>query len=125
VEVSRKHGSFDTRWPCARKDGSVALSATSPLSPAEVAEELDWDEFSARYFDERSRHDSEARSAYAAYKHGREWRTKPVRLSLVPPEPVPATEELGPEETGTRRLLAAVAAVEPRRAQGPFPTDQM
>jgi hypothetical protein len=112
VEVSRKHGSFDTRWPCARKESSGALSTTPLLSAAEVAEELDWDAFSTRYFHERSRHDSEARSAYAAYKYGREWRTKPARLTLVPPEPVSATGELGPEETGTRRLLAAVAAVD-------------
>jgi hypothetical protein len=57
---------------------------------------------------ERRRYDSEARSAYAAYKQGRQWRTTPARLSLVPDECVSAADELEREETGTRRLLAAV-----------------
>jgi hypothetical protein len=32
VEASRKHGSFETRWPCARRDSLGALS-TAPLPP--------------------------------------------------------------------------------------------
>ena len=48
----------------------------------------------------------EALTAYATYKQGREFRTTPTptRLSVVPTEHV----ELGPEEAGTRRLLAAM-----------------
>jgi hypothetical protein len=117
VEASRKHGPFDTRWPCVRKDSSGALPTAPLLGAAEAAEALDWDAFSVQHFRERSRHDSEARSAYAAYRHGREWRTGSPRLSLVPTEPVAAVVELEPEEAGTERLLAAVAAVESRETQ--------
>ena len=121
VEASRKHGPFDTRWPCLRKDGSNAVVTAPLLSAAEAAEALDWDAFSNRYFRERRRHDSEARSAYAAYKQGREWRTTPARLSLVPTEQVPIVVEREPEEAGTRRLLAAMAATHPREAQSGLP----
>jgi hypothetical protein len=117
VEASRKHGPFDMRWPCARKDSSGAPSTAPLLGAAEVAEALDWYAFSARYFRERRRYDSEARSAYAAYRQGREWRTTPARLSLVPEEPVSPPVGLEREEAGTRRLLAAVAAAHPREAQ--------
>ena len=121
VEASRKHGPFDARWPCLRKDSSDALATAPLLRAAEAAEALDWDAFSNRYFRERRRHDSEARSAYAAYKQGREWRTTPARLSLVPTEQVPTVVEREPEEVGTRRLLAAMAATHPREAQSGLP----
>ena len=114
MEASRKHGPFDMRWPCTRKDSSGALSTAPLLSPAEVAEALDWQAFSARYFPGRS-HDSEARSAYAAYRLGREWHQRPTRLRLVPTEPAFAVVELEPGEAGAGRLLAAVAAVPPAR----------
>jgi len=110
VEASRKRGPFDMRWPCTRTDKSSALSAAAPLlSAAEVAEALDWEAFSARYFPERSRHDSEARSAYAAYGQGRERRTTPARLRLVPAKPASAAVELAPEEAGTRAVRRARA----------------
>lgn len=125
MEVSRKHGPFDMRWPCVRKDSSGAPSTAPRLGAAEVAEALDWYAFSARFFRERRRYDSEARSAYAAYKQGRQWRTTPARLSLVPEERVSAADELERDETGTRRLLAAMAAAHPREAQSGLPADQM
>jgi hypothetical protein len=50
----------------------------------------------------------EALTAYATYTQGREWRTTPARLSVVPTEHVPAVELA--REAGTRRLLAAIAA---------------
>jgi hypothetical protein len=112
VEASRKHGPFDTRWSCARKDSSRA-EPTVALRAEEVAEVLGWDAFSARYFPERLRHDSQARSAYAAYKQGRDWRTGPPRLRLVPTMHVSTADEVEPQEAGTRRLLAAVAAIDP------------
>jgi hypothetical protein len=111
VEASRKHGPFDTRWRCTPKDSSDALPTAPGLGAAEVAEALDWQAFSARYFPERSRHDSEARSAYAAYRQGREWRQRRSGLRLVPAEPASAAVELEPGEAGAGRLLAAVAAV--------------
>ena len=113
VGVSRKHGPFDTRWPCARLESSRTRSAQ--LDAAEAAEALDWDAFSIRHFHERRRHDSEARSAYAAYRGGREWRHKddsePRGLRLVPNETVSRESETATEEAGTRRLVAAVANV--------------
>jgi hypothetical protein len=86
VEASRKHGPFDTRWPRIRRGSSGALSTVPLLSAAEAAEGLDWQAFSVRYFPERSRHDSEVRSAYAAYGQGREWPSTPARVRLVPTE---------------------------------------
>lgn len=124
MEASRKHGAFDTRWPYIGKESSDEVATAPLLREAEVAEALDWDAFSDRYFRERRRHDSEARSAYAAYKQGREWRTAPPRLSLVRIVHVSATAELEAEEAGTRRLLAALAAAPPRDAHGGVPADQ-
>jgi hypothetical protein len=115
VEASRKHGSFDMRWSSAHDDSSGGLHTASALSAADAAELLEWDAFSNRYFRERRRHDSEARSAYAAYKQGREWATPPARLSLVPMERVPAPEEQEREQAGTRRLMAAMAAAHHER----------
>jgi hypothetical protein len=118
VEASRKQGPFDTRWSCVRKEKSRALSTAPPLGAAKAAEALDWQAFSARYFPERRRHDFDARSAYMAYKQGREWRTLPARLRLVPSEHTAGADEQEREEAGTRRLMAAMAAAHPREAQG-------
>ena len=109
MEAPRQHGPFDMRWR-AGKEGFEAVSEAPPLSPAEVAEALDWDGFSNRYFRGRRRHNSEARSAYAAYRQGREWRTQPARVRLVPPERTSDAEKLKRVEAGTRRLMAAMAA---------------
>ncbi|MCA1838548.1 MAG: hypothetical protein LC674_07375 [Actinobacteria bacterium] len=109
VEASRKHGRFDTRWPSARKDSAGAVPTAPPLRAAEAAEALDWEAFSTRYFPGRRRHHMEALTAYATYKQGREWRTTPARLSLVPTEHLSAAE-VESEEAGTRRLLAAMVA---------------
>ena len=121
VEASRKHGPFDTRWPYAGKKSADAVATAPLLRAAEAAQALDWDAFSKRYFRERRRHDSEARSAYAAYKQGREWRTTPARLSLVPTEHISVAAELEQEEAGARRLLAAVAAAHPREPLNGLP----
>jgi hypothetical protein len=116
VEASRKHGPFDTRWPCVRKDDSRALSMARDLSAAEAAEALDWHAFSARYFPERRRHNFEALSAYAAYSQRREWRTPATRLRLVASEQTADADEREREEAGTRRLMAAMAAGHPGKA---------
>jgi hypothetical protein len=107
VEASRKHGPFDTRWPSARKDSASAVPTAAPLRTTEPAEALDWEAFFNRHFPGRRRHDMEALTAYPKYKQGRQWRTTPARLSLVPTEHVSAAVEVEPEEAGTRRLLAA------------------
>ena len=109
VEASRRHGRFDLRWPSAPKNSAVAVSTAPPLRAAEAAEGLDWEAFSNRYFPGRKRHDMEALTAYARYTLGGEWRTTPPRLSVVPPERVPAAVELESEEAA-RRLLAAIPA---------------
>jgi hypothetical protein len=124
MEASRKRGSYDTRWVCVRKDVSSGARGVT-LRAAEVAEALDWDTFSARHFGDRGRDDSEARSAYAAYRQGREWREIGAPgLSLVPPEPVSAQVAEPPDEAGARRLLAAVAAVDAREVQSLQPTQE-
>jgi hypothetical protein len=110
MEASRRHGSFDMRWPCARIDGSGAARTASHPNAEEAASGLEWDAFSDRYFRGRRRHDSEARSAYAAYRQGREWRRPPARLSLVPQESGSASDLQEQEEAGTRRLMAAMAS---------------
>ena len=110
MEATRKHGSFDTRWPSARQDSAGAQQAAPHLRAAEAAEALDWKAFSNRYFRGRRRHHVEALTAYATYKQGREWRTTLARLILVPTEHVSAAVERESAETGTRRLLAAMAA---------------
>jgi hypothetical protein len=118
IDLSRKHGAFDTRWPSGHTDTSDRVPLVPLLPAAEVAEALEWDAFSARYFRRRRRHDLRAQSAYAAYKQGHDWRNnaKPrsARLSLVPQEPLPLApeKEIGSDVVGTRRLLAAVAAVQ-------------
>ena len=110
VEASRKGGAFDTRWPPAHKDNARAVSTAPPLRAAEAAEALDWEAFSDRYFPGRRGHDVEALTAYATYTQGRESRTTPVRLKVVPPEHVSATVELAEaKEAATRRLPAAIA----------------
>jgi hypothetical protein len=113
VEASRKHGPFDTRWssaPFAPIESSDAVSSAPLLRAEEAAEALDWEVFSNRYFPGRRRHDIEALAAYATYTQGREWRTTPARLSVVPTKDFSAAVELEPEEAGTRRQPAAMAA---------------
>ena len=110
VEASRRHGPFDTRWASARNESSDAAPTAPRLRTADAAEALDWATFSKRYFPGRRRHDMEAVTAYAAYSQGREWRTAPARLSVVPTEDVPVAVEFEWHEAGTRRLLAAIAA---------------
>jgi hypothetical protein len=117
VEVSRKHGPFDTRWSCARKERSDSTETRPLLRTEEAAGRLDWDAFSDRYFADRKRHDAEARSAYVAYRDGVEWRTTPARLRLVPVADAPAPVESGEaaeEEGAGEELLAAIALPHPQ-----------
>jgi hypothetical protein len=118
VEASRKHGPFDMRWLRVNHEASGRLRTASALRAAEAAEALEWDAFCNRYFRGRKRHDSQARSAYAAYKQGREWRMQPARLSIVATEDLSATDKQEREEAGTRRLMAAIAAAHDESANG-------
>jgi hypothetical protein len=114
VDASRKRGPFDARWSRVRNNGLEAVPEAQLLSAAEAAEALDWDGFSNRYFRGRRRHDPEARSAYAAYKQGREWRAPLAPLRLVLSERAPGADEQEREEASTRHLMAAMAAAHPR-----------
>ena len=61
IEHSRKHGSFDPRYPMI---GHKAV----PASLVRLGgESLDWQGFVARYFPDSRRHDSEALAGYEAY----------------------------------------------------------
>ena len=121
VEASRKHGPFDARWQSARKESAAAVSTAPPLRAAEAAEALDCEAFSNRYFPGRRRHDMEALTAYATYSQGREWRTTPPRLSVVPTEQAAVKLEWGAAETG--RLLDAIAAYQMERRREPMARD--
>jgi hypothetical protein len=57
----------------------------------------------------------EALTAYGTYKQGREWRTTPARLSVVPTEDVSAAVDLEWGAAETRRLLDAIAAYQMER----------
>jgi hypothetical protein len=112
VEPSRRHGPFDTRWPTRHSTVAAAVRSAPLLRPAEAAARLDWDAFSSRYFPACRRHDLGALSDYAAFKHGREGRQGgPARLTLVPNDPDLQGLEDEFEPNGTKRLLAAVAAI--------------
>ena len=105
MEASRKHGSFDMRWPCATS------AAAMPGLPDEAEEGLDWNSFSRRYFPDRLRHDGEALSAYAAYTRRHQPPETPPRLSVVRTEPAEQSAlEQERERAGAQRLLAAMAA---------------
>jgi hypothetical protein len=97
--------------------GSLTRGDSPVVLAAGVAKELDWDDFSARYFPGRRRHDLEVLSAYAAHKNKSEWRSSPARLTLVPNEPVPPAIEDGAAE---ERLLVAVSAVQVWEGEGGF-----
>jgi hypothetical protein len=80
------HNPSDTRWSSEVAERSRAVSAAPLLRAAEAGEALDWKAFSGRFFAGRRLHDLEALTAYGRYKHGRERRTTPARLRLVPAE---------------------------------------
>ena len=62
----------------------------------------------------------EALTAYAAYKQGREWRTTPARLSLVPTDDVSVAIELEWGAAGVHRLLDAIAAYQMEQRREPM-----
>jgi hypothetical protein len=99
--------------------GSLRTDST-PVLPAAVAEVLDWDAFSTRYFPWRRRHDLEVLSSYAAYKDDREWRQSPARLTLVPNESARPQTEAETDGAAEERLLVAVSAVHVWEEEGGY-----
>ena len=91
--------------------GSLSADSTPVRRADEVADVLDWDAFSIRYFPWRRRHDLEVLSSYAAHKNGREWRQSPARLTLVPNDSARPQIEAETDGAAEERLLVAVSAV--------------
>ena len=100
--------------------GSLRADSTPVLLAAGVANVLDWDAFSTRYFPWRRRHDLEVLSSYAAYKDGREWRQSPARLTLVPNESARPQIEAETDGAAEERLLVAVSAVHVWEGEGGY-----
>lgn len=86
----RKHGPFDTRWSCVRKDSSDRSQA-GPLRAAESAEALEWAALSAH----------------------------PFKLRLVENDSLLPPIETA-DDAGARRLLAAVAELQSCEGEGGF-----
>jgi hypothetical protein len=100
--------------------GSLRADLTPVLAADGVANVLDWDAFSTRYFPWRRRHDLEVLSSYAAYKDGREWRRSPARLTLVPDESPRPEIEAETDGAAEERLLVAVSAVHIWEGEGGY-----
>jgi hypothetical protein len=66
LDVGRKHGPFDLRYPVRRK---LATSVWELQPQRDRPERLEWSVFVARFFPNRRRHDSEALAAYEAYRN--------------------------------------------------------
>jgi hypothetical protein len=66
LDVGRKHGPFDFRYPVPRK---LATSVWELQPRRDRPERLQWSVFVARFFPNRRRHDSEALAAYEAYRN--------------------------------------------------------
>jgi hypothetical protein len=100
--------------------GSLGADPTPVLAADEVANLLDWDAFSTRYFPWRRRHDLEVLSSYAAHKNGREWRQSPARLTLVPNERARPQIDVNTDGAAAERLLVAVSAVHVWEGEGGY-----
>lgn len=86
IELSRRHGYFDSRWHTRSSSRTRALVVAPKVSDSSIqrweneggrysmGEEthapagLEWYAFSSRYFSGRGRHDREALKAYEAYR---------------------------------------------------------
>ena len=100
--------------------GSLSAGSTPVLRADGVANVLDWDAFSTRYFPWRRRHDLEVLSSYAAYKNGSEWRQSPARLTLVPNESAHPQLDANTDGAAAERLLVAVSAVHIWEGEGGY-----
>lgn len=64
VELGRKHGPFDVRYPVRQK---IATPVWELQGDRDGQGRLEWSVFLARFFPNRRRHDFEALAAYEAY----------------------------------------------------------
>jgi hypothetical protein len=133
IEHSRKHGSFDSRYPPTRH-------TPVPASLWRLGEErLDWQEFLARFFPDRRRHDREALAAYESYVNDVESRSAPFPATASPPMAAPAAlpdtlsedEEEPPATADTDRwqgeggASAGRSRRRPRRGERPVGTQRL
>ena len=82
IEHSRKHGPFDTRYPPTRH-------TPVPTSLWLGQERLDWQEFLARCFPDRRRHDRDALAAYESYLNAVDSRPALLPVPASPPTAAP------------------------------------
>ena len=107
VEHSRKHGTFDSRWPAIRHTPAPA----SLWRPGE--ERLDWEAFVARFFAGSRRHDFDALAAYEPYRNDVE---RPVDAHVA--EDLPATDDTERWESDGGASPAPAATTSSRAANG-------
>ena len=100
--------------------GSLGADSTPVVLADGVADVLDWDAFSTRYFPWRRRHDLEVLTSYAAYKNGSEWRQSPARLTLVPNESAHQQIDANTDGAAAERLLVAMSAVQVWEEEGGY-----
>jgi hypothetical protein len=129
VEPNRRHGSFDPRYPALAKP-------EAPSWILYVDGDLDWTEFTARYFPDRDRHNIEALAAYGAYRtglshrsthasdtlqknHGLQHEGKPTAATPAPTKEVAAISIDDRPRVAGRFSLAAGTRIEARHASGP------
>jgi hypothetical protein len=133
IEQSRKHGAFDSRHPPTRH-----TPAPTRLWLGE--ERLDWQEFLARFFPDRRRHDREALAAYESYVNEVESRSAPFPATASPPTAASAglpdptqlseDEEEPPATADTDRWqgeggASARRSRRPRRGERPVGTQKL
>jgi hypothetical protein len=66
LDLGRKHGPFDFRYPLRRK---LATPVWELQPQRHGPERLEWSVFVVRFFPNRRRHDSEALAAYEGYRN--------------------------------------------------------
>jgi hypothetical protein len=71
MELSRRHGPFDTRWPPQSRTVNADGRAPVPAGLESSQDELEWEAFSTGCFPGHRRHDFEVVRAYEAYRRGR------------------------------------------------------
>jgi hypothetical protein len=76
LDVGRKHGPFDFRYPVRRK---LAAPVWELQPERDWPEPLEWSVFATRFFLNRRRHDSEALAAYEAYRNALDRAASPER----------------------------------------------
>jgi hypothetical protein len=133
MKHSRKHGAFDSRYPPTRHK-------PPPTSLWHGEERLDWQEFLARFFPDRRRHDREALAAYEAYVNDVESRFAPSPATASRPTAAPAAlpdttqlsedEEEPPATADTDRWqgeggASAGRSRRPRRGERPVGTQKV